>query len=203
MTTREMILRSHAIVHGLEVGRSEGQFSLEYSRLNGLTDDQLRLRPQGWNSIAYLLWHMARCEDVAANVIVAQRPQVFDEGEWSGRLRITRRDIGTGMTDEEVEAVSRTIDLPNLRAYRAAVGRRTQDVARELPDAEWDQTVDASSVREAAAQGAFTPDSEWVARFWEGKSKGWFLYWLAVGHNYMHLGHAGWVKEMLLSKRGR
>ncbi|HEU4797278.1 MAG TPA: DinB family protein [bacterium] len=203
MTTREVILRSHAIVHGLEVGQAEGQFSLEYSRLNGVTDDQLRLRPQGWNSIAYLLWHMARCEDVAANVIVAQRPQVFDEGEWSGRLRITRRDIGTGMTDEEVEALSRAIDLPNLRAYRGAVGRRTQDIARELPDPEWDQTVDAAIVRDAAAQGAFTPESEWVARFWEGKSKGWFLYWLAVGHNYMHMGHAGWVKEMILSKRGR
>jgi len=203
MNTREMILRSHAIVHGLEVGQSEGQFSLEYSRLNGLTDDQLRLRPQGWNSIAYLLWHMARCEDVAANVIVAQRPQVFDEGEWPGRLRIIRRDIGTGMTDEEVEELSRAIDLPNLRAYRSAVGRRTQDVARELPDAEWDRTVSAAIVREAAAQGAFTAESEWVAKFWEGKSKGWFLYWLAVGHNYMHIGHAGWVKEMLLSKRGR
>lgn len=203
MDTREMILRSHAIVHGLEVGQSEGQFSLEYSRLNGLTDDQLRLRPQGWNSIAYLLWHIARCEDVAANVIVARRPQVFDEGEWSGRLRITRRDIGTSMTDEEVEVLSRAIDLPNLRAYRAAVGRRSQDVARKLPDAEWGRTVDAAIVREAAAQGAFTPESEWVARFWEGKSKGWFFYWLAVGHNYMHLGHAGWVKEMILAKRGR
>lgn len=203
MNPREMILRSHAIVHALEVGQAEGQFSLEYSRLNGLSDDQLRLRPEGWNSIAYLLWHMARCEDVATNVIVVRRPQVFDDGEWAGRLRITRRDIGTGMTDEEVEAVSRAIDLASLRAYRAAVGRRTQEVVRELPDAEWEQTVDAAAVREAAAQGAFTPESEWVARFWDGKSKGWFLYWLAVGHNYMHMGHAGWVKEMILSKRGR
>ncbi|MGH2399060.1 MAG: DinB family protein [bacterium] len=203
MTTREMILRSHAIVHGLEVGEAEGRFSLEYSRLNGLTDDQLRLRPQGWNSIAYLLWHMARCEDVAVNVIVAQQPQLFDEGEWAGRLRISRRDVGTGMTDEEVEELSRTIDLSSLRAYRAEVGGCTQEVARALPDAEWDRVVDASIVSEAAAQGAFTPESDWVARFWEGKSKGWFLYWLAVGHNYMHMGHAGWVKEMVLSKRGR
>ena len=32
--------------------------------LDGLTDEQLRQRPHGVNSIAWLLWHLARCEDV-------------------------------------------------------------------------------------------------------------------------------------------
>lgn len=66
------------------MGEAEG-------RLHGLPDDQLRLRPQGWNSIAYLLWHMARCEDVAANVVVAQRPQVF-----GGRVVRSSRDQPAG-----------------------------------------------------------------------------------------------------------
>lgn len=203
MTTVEMFLRSHAIVHGLEVGQPEGQFSMEYGRLRGLTDDQLRLRPQGWNSIAYLLWHITRCEDVGVNLVVAERAQVFDEGEWATRLRVLRRDVGTGMTDQEVEELSRTIDIPALRAYRTAVGFRTQEVARSLPAAEWERIVEAPLIDRCRAAGAFTADSAWLAELWTGKSKGWFLYWLAVGHSNMHLGHAGWVKEMILGRRGR
>jgi len=49
---RELFLRGHAVVHGLEVGQPEGWFSPAYGRLHGLADVQLRLRPQGWNSIA-------------------------------------------------------------------------------------------------------------------------------------------------------
>ncbi len=83
MDMLELFLREHAIAHGLELGEAEGQFSLEYNRLHGLNEDQLRIRPNGWNSIAWLLWHMARAEDVVANVLIADRPQVFDEGGWA------------------------------------------------------------------------------------------------------------------------
>ena len=190
----------HGRVHSSKVSSVATLADLVFG---ALTDEQMRVRPgKRLNSLVWLVWHMARVEDVCVNLVIVDGRQIFED-TWGRRLGVRRWDIGTGMTDEEVEAMSAAIDLPNLRGYRAAVGRRTQDVARELPDAEWDQTVDAAIVREAAAQGAFTPASEWVARFWEGKSKGWFLYWLGVGHNYLHLGHAGWVKEMLLSKRGR
>ena len=33
--------------------------------LGGLSEDQLRVRPAGLNSIIWLLWHMARTEDAA------------------------------------------------------------------------------------------------------------------------------------------
>ncbi len=136
--TIELFLCNHAIVHGLEVGEPEGQFSLEYNCLQGLTDDHLRIRPGGWNSIAWILWHIARIEDVAVNVMVADDRQVFDRGDWAVHLNVARRDVGTGMSDSAIEDLSRTIDIPSLRAYRLAVGRRTRDVARELPQAEWE-----------------------------------------------------------------
>ncbi len=111
MTAVELFLRDHAILHAPGVGAPEGGFSMELNILHGLTDDQLRLRPQGWNSIASLLWHIARFEDVGVNVIVAARPQVFSEGNWLDRLRIGRRDVGTGLTDEEVEAYQKYVRL--------------------------------------------------------------------------------------------
>lgn len=203
MVTLEFLLRSHAITHGLDVGESEGRFSLEYNRLHGLSDDQLRIRPNGWNSMAWLLWHMARTEDVAINVVVADRPQVFDTGHWAEQLNVHRRDIGTGMSDGKVEALSEAIDIPALREYRMAIGRATQAVARSLPAAEWDRVPGEEIFQKAIDQGAFAEEALWVAQLWSGKSKAWFFYWVAVGHNVMHLGQAGWVKEMILQKRGR
>ncbi|MDR7523615.1 MAG: DinB family protein [Armatimonadota bacterium] len=199
MDALEMFLRDHAVVHSARVAEAEGQFSLEDGSLRGLSDEQIRLRPGGWNSLAWLLWHMARCEDVAANVIVAGRRQVLDEGDWARRLRVDRRDIGTGMSDDEVADLSVRIDVPSLREYRVAVGRRTREVARALPPRAWDEIVDAAAVQRAVAVGAFGPNAGRLAGFWEGKSRAWFLYWLAVGHNYWHLGQAAWVREMILT----
>ena len=101
--------------------------------LEGLTDEQLRARPHGVNSIAWLLWHIARCEDVGVNRLVADRPQLIDAEPWLARLNAPRRDIGTGMTSDEVTDLSERVDLAALRAYWDALYRRTLAIVRENP----------------------------------------------------------------------
>src|SRR5262245_55885219 len=67
--------------------------------LDELTETQIRTRPHpGVNTVAWLVWHMARIEDVGVNRFLADRTQVIDDG-WRARLRVARRDVGTGMTD--------------------------------------------------------------------------------------------------------
>jgi len=48
--------------------------------LGGISDDQMRLRPgKETNSIAWLVWHMARTEDVVVNLVVVDNDrQVFE-----------------------------------------------------------------------------------------------------------------------------
>src|SRR6185503_11184097 len=72
--------------------------------LDGLADDEIRRSPRpGVNSIAWLLWHMARCEDVGVNALVAERPQLLHtNSRWARDVNIELRDIATGMTDQEV-----------------------------------------------------------------------------------------------------
>jgi hypothetical protein len=44
--------------------------------LGGLADDDMRRRPEGMNSLAWILWHVARAEDVAVNLVVTSgRPR--------------------------------------------------------------------------------------------------------------------------------
>src|SRR5713226_4730173 len=90
-----------------------------------LSEAQLRGRPHtGVNTVAWLLWHSARIEDVGVNRFLADGPQVLEE-DWLDRLGVGRRDVGTGMNDAEVDDLSARIDLRALRGYWEAVTRRT------------------------------------------------------------------------------
>ena len=198
MDVRQFFLIRHQRMHD-EGGLMDGF-------LGGLSDAFVRARPQpGVNSIAWLLWHMARTEDVGANRLVASQPQVLDQGEWQARLRVARRDIGTSMTDDEVAELSDTMDLVALRSYWDAVGRRTTEVVQSLRPADFDEPVaDARVQRVFVDEGAFAPAASWVfeSRMYHGKSKGFFLAHWALTHNYVHFGEAGVVRS-LLGIRGR
>ena len=90
--------------------------------VGGLTVEALAFRvdPRA-NSIAWLVWHLARVQDAAVSRFVDDRPQVLEEGRWNQAMRLDRRDVGSGMTSEEVDALSAAIDITALRGYHRAV----------------------------------------------------------------------------------
>ncbi len=199
MNALDLFLREHASVHSVQVAEGE-QRSLEDGVLRHLTEEQMRARPHDLNSIAWLLWHMARVEDIGVSVIVADRPQVYHEEGWMDRLGISIRDVGTGMSGQDVADLSAAIGIPAVRAYRVAVGRHTRDVVAALPAEEWPREPGVAALERIRAQGVLRPEAQWLERFWEGKSNSWFLAWMGIGHNHLHLGQARWVRKLLLGK---
>ena len=181
------VLGEHAAVHAIEVG---GRAFPGQRVFGEPTDAQMRLRPgKGLNSLVWLLWHMARTEDAAVNLIVARRDQVFDS-EWARRMNVPWRNIGTGMTEDEVAGLSETADVAAVRAYRAAVGRRTREVVQALPAAAWQEVVGEDDIRRAAATGAFRDWVEGQRSPWQGWTRAEQLASSAVRHNAAHLGEA-------------
>lgn len=153
-----------------------------------LPETQLRGRPHaGVNTVAWLLWHTARIEDVGVNRFVTDLPQVLDDG-WGERLAVARRDVGTGMNDAEVDDLSARIDLHALRGYWEAVTRRTLEVAASLRGAALETVVPAERVRDVAfSEGAVARGVEWLAEFWAGgRSRAWFLAQVPLLHVYGH-----------------
>jgi hypothetical protein len=170
--------------------------------LGGLADDQVRQRPlPGVNSIAWLLWHMTRCEDIGVNRLVADRPQVLLDGDWPARLKVSLTDIGTGMADDEVTNFSARVDLDGLRAYRAAVGRRTLEVVHRLRPEDLDQVLDPAHARRVVEEGALGANAGWVEDKWRGVTKGWCLAQLGLTHNFTHFGEAFRMRRLLGSRR--
>jgi DinB superfamily len=188
--------------------RYDGTHTVTTERVfDGLTDDEARRRPHpAVNSIAWLLWHIARFEDVGLSRLVADRPQLFDEGRWATRLGVPRRDGGFGMTLDEVDGLSRAVDLGALRAYWSAVGERTVEIAGALRPERLDEVVGPEEARRVLvdeAVGAHPADQDGLARIWTDRTRGWYLMQLGLAHNVGHLYDMQVVRGMLLHDRAR
>jgi hypothetical protein len=119
----------------------------------GLTDEQANYRPtHDANSIAWLIWHSARVQDIQLAPI-AGIDQVWTQAGWVDRfaLDLPRNDTGYGHGPEQVAKVQASADL--LSGYYHAVHTVTlefvarvtaEDLAR-IVDRNWDPPVTASA----------------------------------------------------------
>jgi len=173
----------HARVHSSKVSSGSSLADLVFG---SLTDQQMRVRPAwGLNSLVWLLWHMARVEDVAVNLVLTAGRQVLDDG-WSPRLDVPRTDVGSGMTEDEVVDLTERADVGAVRAYRDAVGLKTRQVVASLGSDGLEQIVSQSD----AARG---PRG---FRAFEGQPRAVELGTSAVTHNAIHLGEAATIRGL-------
>jgi len=119
----------------------------------GLTDKRANYQPApGANSIAWLIWHSARVQDVQLAPI-ADVEQVWTHGGWVDRygLDLPRNDTGYGHGPEQVVKVQAPVEL--LTGYYHDVHKMTlefvagvtaHDLAR-IVDRNWDPPVTASA----------------------------------------------------------
>lgn len=173
----------------LEFHKGKGLPDQAIDRLfDRLSEAQLRCRPHpAVNSVAWVVWHMARAEDTGVNRYVVDRAQVFDEGHWGERMKLTVRYHGGGMTDPEATALSQRIDLPALRAYYNVVRARTVEVAQQLTPDQLDEIPNSRERRRTIdAEAIFPPISDPDRLPYKDWSRGALLIHLALTHNYGH-----------------
>jgi len=196
--TIRLFLNQHAMLHSAEMSHS-GLWSFEDEVFEGLTEAQMRSRPAGdTNSIAWLIWHIARIEDVTMNLLVAAHPQVLDEDDWIQQLHLGRRDVGTSMSDSEVADFSNQVDCCALRAYRAAVGRRTRAIVSSLQPAELWERIDSTNIHRLTKEGALAEAAYELAQVWSGWKKAGMLTMPATRHSFTHLNAAYGVRRKLV-----
>jgi DinB superfamily len=194
MDVRDLFLDQHAAMHSAAVGGNK--MSASERAFTGLSDEQMRVRPrEDLNSLAWLMWHIARGEDIFVNTILGARTQLFDDEGWAKRLAVTRRDFGIGMTSAEVTELTRQIELGALREYRDAVGRRTREVVGCFKPQDWEGTVAADAVQRAAGEGAFGVRTEQIVKAFPGRPRAAMLSGIALFHSAGHLGEAATVRS--------
>jgi len=192
MDIRDLFLEQHAAVHSAAVGGNKA--SAAERTFGGLSDEQMRVRPrEDLNSLAWLLWHISRAEDIFVNMVLAGREQVFEDG-WAKRLGVSRRDFGIGMTSAEVTDLTRTIDVGATREYRDTVGRRTREIVGGFTASDWQGTTTTEANERAAAAGAFGARAEMLVKAFSGRPRTGLLSGLALFHPSGHMGEANTVR---------
>lgn len=113
--------------------------------LDGISEDALNRMPEGkHNSIAWLIWHAARQQDLQIAHLSGEE-QVWTAQGWDTKFDLDRDsdDFGFGDTPEDVARV-RVTDPDLLQGYLDAVTAATVDYLRPLSDSDLDEIIDES-----------------------------------------------------------
>ncbi|MFR9800997.1 mycothiol transferase [Pseudonocardia sp. RS010] len=110
--------------------------------VEGLTEDQLALRPDGeGNSIAWLVWHLTRVQDDhLADAFGTEQVWLADGWQQRFGLDLEPSDTGYGHGPDQVAAVRAGADL--LAGYHAAVAERTVGLLAGLTPEQLDEVID-------------------------------------------------------------
>ena len=198
-STIDLFLRQHAMVHCSEMSNM-GLHSFADEVWQDVSDEMVRcVLPKFEHSIAWIIWHLARIEDMTMNGLLAGKMQVFHQAKWLRRLNITIQHSGNVvMDDTDVTGLSHVIDIEALKAYRLAVGRSTREAVRLLQLEDFKQKVDPAYLQELLDNGSVVEEASGLLDYWGNLTKAGLLLMPATRHNFIHLNEALKVKKGVL-----
>lgn len=194
--TLELFLGQHAMVHDAAMSHS-GLPSFSDEVWQDAREWTIRcVPPKMEHSIAWLVWHIARIEDMTMNVLLAGKPQLFHREDWPAKLNITIPHSGNVVMDiAEVVKLSREIDIEALRAYRLAVGRSTRGAVIALGLDEFEHKVDPARLRQLLDDGSVAEGAMGLIEYWGNLTVGGLLLMPPTRHCLVHLNEALKVKK--------
>jgi hypothetical protein len=191
----DQFLIQHAMVHSRKVSGMD-VWSFEDELWQGLTEADFRtIQPKGEHSIAWMLFHIARIEDITMNILIAGTPQLYLKDNWAKKLKSTIPHSANKMDNESVVRLSAAVDMKALREYRIAVGKRTRAIAKKIRAEEFDQKVEPSRLQIVLTEGAVIPEAMEVVNYWGSRTIAGLLLMPATRHNLLHLNEALRVKQ--------
>ncbi len=186
----QLFLSQHAMVHASEMSQS-GLFSFEDGLWEGLNEANIRsIPPKEDHSLVWIIWHLARIEDMTMNVLVAGTDQVFHLGGWREKIHAPREDSGNMTDAQAVTALSAAVDIAGLRQYRLEVGRRTREIASTLTPADIKRKTSPDRLDELLRSGSVSEAARDLLDYWGGLTVAGLLLMPPTRHNFAHLNEA-------------
>jgi hypothetical protein len=129
------------VANELMVDAFERLNAVVHEVVEGLSKEDLAFRPDGSaNSIAWLVWHLARIQDDHI-ADLAQTKQVWSDG-WSKRLGLPFEESDTGYGHSSKEVMEVKVEANLLLGYHEAVISQTTKYLGGLTDADYHRVVD-------------------------------------------------------------
>jgi len=193
----QLFFLQHAALHTAEMAQTE-PWSFEDWVMDDMTEEAIRRIPQGYDhSVAWLIWHLTRIEDVAMNTLVAGEPQRLHQDGWFERMKTTAQDTGNAMPPQAVRDLSAEIDIEALRAYRLSIGRRTREIVQDLNPSDLKRKVDLAHLQQILDEGAVNKQAQGLIDYWSKRDVAGLLLMPPTRHGFVHLNEASRIKRKL------
>jgi hypothetical protein len=148
----------------------------------------------GGSSIAWLLLHIARHQDLAVGTAIRDRAPLF--AAHRGALALDGAAAWAGLPEHEDRGISLAVDPQRLVDYVDAVFEATARWQHDVGAMALDTVPDATERLERLA-GITAAEVDWLHRMWAGRPVWWLVQWPVVGHGNAHVGEATSVRNRL------
>lgn len=147
-------------------------------------------------TIAWVLWHVARIEDLTMGILVGGGDPLFDDG-WKKRLNTSISDTGNALSDDEIMKLSAQLNVKELMNYKIAVGKRTGDLVKNLTSEDMKRKVSQQDLKKVEQTKGVTDQAEsrWLLDYWGQKDVAGLLLMPPTRHVIMHLNSCCKWKE--------
>ena len=161
-----------------------------------LFDSVIQLvRPDRWHeqadgggaTLAGVLLHIARHQDLAVNVAIRNHDPLFLAHQ--DELGLAGHGMGVGLSEAEDRAATALIDPAGLLHYITAVFDGTEAWLHPLGSMALD--IEPNTAYRLAHRGGLNEaDYPWLYSMWAGKALWWLVQWPVIGHGHAHTGEA-------------
>ncbi|MDT8716808.1 DinB family protein [Clostridium sp. 19966] len=184
-----LFLELHSMVFPGEMSDTK-EHTFEDELWQGLEEDRVRraVNEKG-RTIAYGIWHSSRIEDITMNILVADGVQVINKDNWLERINASICDTGNELSSEEILEFSKNININELKNYRIAVGKRSEEIIRGLRFGDFERKIPKERLERVMDEKAVAnlPSANWLIDFWGKKDVAGILFMPVTRHHVVHL----------------
>ena len=141
----------------------------------------------GGSTIAGLLLHVARHQDLAVNTVIRNHDPLF--AKHAPALGLFNAGAGAALPEKEDLAATSRVATDALLAYVTAVFDGTQQWLADLGTLALD-IEPHTDYRLTNKAGLTEAEFPWLYSMWAGKALWWFVQWPVIGHAHAHVGEA-------------
>ena len=151
----------------------------------------------GTQPIVWLIWHMARVEDMGLSRFIWKKDQLYNQ-DWKEKINSDLSHYGTSMTEAEVADFATSVNVYSTLDYFQVVGNRTKEELAKLDVSTLNEVITEEEVKRIVTdEGMASSNAQWVIPHYVGKTRGWMLCHMGLTHNFRHFGQIVLVKKLL------
>lgn len=182
---------------------SEGEENETDNLIGDLKEWEYAVMPTSKDeTIAWVLWHTARIEDLTMGILAVGEDQIFND-TWKRNMNAPVTDTGNAMSDDEIMELSKSLRIEELLQYRSTVGTRTRQIVERLNPEDMTRKVSLKLLDKVRLEGGVTEaeESSWLLDFWGKKDVAGLLLMPPTRHVMLHLNDCCKWKEAIRTKK--